>query len=359
MDLHMNCCSIHVWKHMKNQANWWSLVSAWRRLDAPAWAISHYNDVIMGVMASQIASLTIVYSTVHSDADQRKHQSSASLAFVRGINRWPVNSPHKWPVTRKMFPFDDVIMGMGDIRKSYFSHVLVHYLERQVPSKHYRHYNLHSHHHCHLSIQSASWQPKIYFSLLVDFVFHLPSCKCFSIHYTDVIMTTMASQITSLTVVYSTVYSDADQGKHQSSAPLAFVWGIHWDRWISRTKGQLRGKCLHLMTSSCAFQSFPFDWQLTRANYACKNPKWAWPRIALGNSSVENVQWSVMCRLLHGPDRVAIWLSVVWDMAFNLVCCWLSKYRLGKSSHAMHYRFTWSMGVSTILKAFDSPLPQP
>ena len=43
-------------------------------------------------------------------ADQRKHQSSASLAFVRGIHRWPVNSPHKWPVTRKMFPFDDVVM---------------------------------------------------------------------------------------------------------------------------------------------------------------------------------------------------------------------------------------------------------
>ena len=55
-------------------------------------------------------SLTIVYSTVHSDADQRKHQSSASLAFVRVIHRGPVNSPHKWPVTRKMFPFDDVIM---------------------------------------------------------------------------------------------------------------------------------------------------------------------------------------------------------------------------------------------------------
>ena len=60
----------------------------------------------------------------------------------------------------------------------------------------------------------------------------------------------MASQITSLTVVYSTVYSDADQRKHQSSASLAFVWGIHRDRWIPRTKGQLRGKCFHLMTSS-------------------------------------------------------------------------------------------------------------
>ena len=62
---------------------------------------SHYCDIIMGAVASQITSLTIVYSTVYSDADQRKHQSSASLAFVRGIHRGPVNSPHKWPVTRK------------------------------------------------------------------------------------------------------------------------------------------------------------------------------------------------------------------------------------------------------------------
>ena len=64
----------------------------------------------MGVLASQITSLTIVYSTVYLDVDQRKHQSSASLAFVRVIHRGPVNSPHKWPVTRKMFPFDGVIM---------------------------------------------------------------------------------------------------------------------------------------------------------------------------------------------------------------------------------------------------------
>ena len=58
----------------------------------------HYNHVIMGAIASQITSLTIVYSIVYSDADQIKHQSSASLAFVRGIHRGPVNSPHKWPV---------------------------------------------------------------------------------------------------------------------------------------------------------------------------------------------------------------------------------------------------------------------
>ena len=70
----------------------------------------HYCDVIMSPIAFQITSLTIVYSIVFSDADQRKHQSSASLAFVWGIHRGPVNSPHKWPVTRKMFPFDDVIM---------------------------------------------------------------------------------------------------------------------------------------------------------------------------------------------------------------------------------------------------------
>ena len=55
----------------------------------------HYCDVIMGAVASQITSPTIVYSTVYSDADQRKHKSSASLAFVRGIHQWPVNSPHK------------------------------------------------------------------------------------------------------------------------------------------------------------------------------------------------------------------------------------------------------------------------
>ena len=64
----------------------------------------------MGAIAFQITSLAIVYSTVYSGADQRKHESSAALAFVRGIHRGPVNSSHKWPVTRKMFPFDDVIM---------------------------------------------------------------------------------------------------------------------------------------------------------------------------------------------------------------------------------------------------------
>ena len=76
----------------------WTLMCL--RSPAKQW-VFHYCDVILGVMASQVTSLTTVYLTVDSQADQRKHQSSASLAFVRGVNRWPVNSPHKWSVTRK------------------------------------------------------------------------------------------------------------------------------------------------------------------------------------------------------------------------------------------------------------------
>ena len=66
-------------------------------------SVVHYNAVIMGAVASQITSLTIVYLTVYSGADQRKNQSSALLPLGRGIHRWPVNSPHNWPVTRYMF----------------------------------------------------------------------------------------------------------------------------------------------------------------------------------------------------------------------------------------------------------------
>ena len=86
--------------------------------------VVHYNDVIMGVLASQITSITIFYSIVYSGADQRKYQSSASLAFVMGFHRWPVNSPHKGPVTQKMFPFDDVIMfaGYNNTHAASFSH---------------------------------------------------------------------------------------------------------------------------------------------------------------------------------------------------------------------------------------------
>ena len=106
------------WPH--RQSVWQSLAAffvVWMNYYSFTWQYSllqhgcdHYSDVIMGTVASQITSLTIVNSTVHSGADKRKRQSSASLDFVRGIHRWPVNSPHKGPVTRKMFPFDDIIM---------------------------------------------------------------------------------------------------------------------------------------------------------------------------------------------------------------------------------------------------------
>ena len=81
-------------------------------------AAMHYNDFIMRAMASQITSLRIVYRFFRHRS--KKLQSSASLAFVRGIHRWLVNSPHKGPVTRKMFPLDDVIMKLPPPTTPYY-----------------------------------------------------------------------------------------------------------------------------------------------------------------------------------------------------------------------------------------------
>ena len=94
----------------------WIITCKYNHIDIQQWDVKHHpcdlakspmmsgrvhnSDVKMDAMASQITSLTIVYSTVYSDANQRKHQNSASLAFVRGLHGGPVNSPHKWPVTR-------------------------------------------------------------------------------------------------------------------------------------------------------------------------------------------------------------------------------------------------------------------
>ena len=93
----------------------------------------------MNAMASQITSLTIVYWTVYLGVDQRQDQSSASLAFVWGIHRWPVNSPHKRPVTQKMFPFDDVIMGLPEIPRATFIGML--YNRACPPGGHYCSYH--------------------------------------------------------------------------------------------------------------------------------------------------------------------------------------------------------------------------
>ena len=96
------CCS--SWRKKM-----WALRGPWEEstLQMPS---EHYYDVIMSTLGSQITGISTVWSTVFSGADQRKHQSTASLAFVWEIHRWPVNSPHKRTVTRKMLPFDDVIM---------------------------------------------------------------------------------------------------------------------------------------------------------------------------------------------------------------------------------------------------------
>ena len=102
--------------------------------NCPGAGHSHYNDVIMGAMTSQITSLTIVCSTVCSGTDQWKHKSSASPAFVRGIHRWPVNSPHKGPVTRKIFPFDDVIMNQCWLTTFVTSKLLTKKTERHTAS---------------------------------------------------------------------------------------------------------------------------------------------------------------------------------------------------------------------------------
>ena len=101
--LHFMWLSLHVCCRMQRMISLTLLLAVMKE---------HYSDVIMGTMVSQITSLTIVYSTIYSDSDQRKHQSSTSLAFVWGIHRWLVNSPHKWPVMQKKFPFDDIIMNL-------------------------------------------------------------------------------------------------------------------------------------------------------------------------------------------------------------------------------------------------------
>ena len=98
---------IHSFQHYATRSLWRHILLSLLQF--------HYNDVIMSSMVFQITSLAIVYSTVNSGTFPRKYQSSASLAFAREIHRWPVNSPHKGPITRKMFPFDDVIMFWYDI----------------------------------------------------------------------------------------------------------------------------------------------------------------------------------------------------------------------------------------------------
>ena len=107
--------------HLSSGTQWWRLtpVTEWGSKRYQALDQIHYSDVITGAMASQITSLTIVYSTVYSGADQRKHQSFASLAFVWGIHRWPVNFPHKFASNADNVSIwwrHHVLMGSSEIR---------------------------------------------------------------------------------------------------------------------------------------------------------------------------------------------------------------------------------------------------
>ena len=74
----------------------------------------HYNDVIMSAMASQITSLTIVYSTVYSRRRSKKTSKLRVTGPCGGNSPVTGGFPHKGPITRKMFPFDDVIMGVAN-----------------------------------------------------------------------------------------------------------------------------------------------------------------------------------------------------------------------------------------------------
>ena len=139
-------------------------------------------------------------------------------------------------------------------------------------------------------------------------------------HYGDVIMTTIASQITSLTVVYSIVYSVADERKHQSSASLAFVGGIHRDRWIPRTKGQLRGKCFHLMSSLWSMAPGKCGWNFNRESLNAKIPLAAQISIHTEDwdcETIGTVKWYRYINTCRGwrawniRDREAVWVVMV------------------------------------------------
>ena len=155
------------------------------------------------------------------------------------------------------------------------------------------------------------------------------------LHYSDVIMSTIASLITSLAVVYSTVYSDADQRKHQSSASLAFVWGIHRDRWIPRTKGQLRGKCFHLMTSSWP-KSFSFLSGSHWNNIHCAilwyvicvsihfltEEKWMYSFTALGTCClIFSIKYIEAVTIQNNDDQNLEYSGLKCDQAITTKCC--------------------------------------
>ena len=189
----------------------------------------HYSDAIMSPIASQMTSMVIVYSIVCSCVNQRKYKSSASVAFVRRIHLWPVNYPHRRSVTRKMFPFYassfrkwvDQIKILRMTWPNFLSEWIIKIiLTAKRLSTRFR-----SNPFVKWFLYFAIWCAPVRFSAVINnrvrhdlnknvtgtqFI-HL---DYLSYRYNDVITGTIASQIISLTIVFSTVYSDADQRKH-------------------------------------------------------------------------------------------------------------------------------------------------
>ena len=165
----------------------------------------------------------------------REHQSTAPLAVGRWIHRWPVNSPYKGPVRRKIFPFDDAIMsyarvitGIVQSRSCCSLDISLKLILKSTPEKSrlpltyftiaqsFRFFYRARIYHCR-ALCTISQQRKTERDAIGE--------RCF--HYNDIIMSAMASQITSPTIVYPTVNSGTAQTKHQSSASLFFLRGIH------------------------------------------------------------------------------------------------------------------------------------
>ena len=152
----------------------------------------HYNDVMMSTMASQMTSLVIVYSTVYSRSRSKKISKLRVTDLCAGNSPVTGEFPAQTASNAEVFPFDDVIMTCASL-------------------------------HIHTCTTSLRWRHNDH-----DSVSNHQPHGC----------------------LLSRLFGRTSK-KHQSSASLAFVRRIHRDRWIPRTKGQLRGKCFHLMTSSC------------------------------------------------------------------------------------------------------------
>ena len=98
---------------------------SYAHVEITKWCIwVHYSDVTMRLMTSSINIVSSICSTICFGGHQRKHQKSASLVFMRGIHRWPVDSPHKGPITRKMFRFDDVLVKHMYVNKEDLHHTV-------------------------------------------------------------------------------------------------------------------------------------------------------------------------------------------------------------------------------------------